>query len=159
MTCTTNQLGPREAPSRREFSPTDPGSTRPMKSIPFLISHHHLLERLNHIAKPLGYSFEPVNSLEALRDHLAVTAAPTVWTESVVDDGNWRDVLEVCGELPEPPAVVVTTLSDSPTVWAEAAAAGVAEFLAVPFAAPEVRRCLLSVGQGREAGKQLETAV
>ncbi len=124
------------------------------------MSRSQHLERLNNIARPLGYIFQPFDSLEALRAQLQESSsAPAVWTDSHVDDGDWRDVLDLCGSQQPPLPVVVVAPSDSPALWAEVAEAGAAEFLSAPFAAPEVRRCLLTVGGETQQPEALEAAV
>lgn len=124
------------------------------------MSRSQHLERLNNIARPLGYTFEPLDSLEALRARLKGSSpAPAVWTDCYLEDGDWRDVLDFCESQPQPLPVVVVASCDNPSLWAEVSEAGVAEFLSAPFAAPEVRRCLLMVGGQAEQSEALEAAV
>lgn len=130
-----------------------------LKPIPLLMSRSQHVERLNRIAGPLGYVFEPLDSLEALAASLAKSPASAVWTDCCVDDGDWRDVLALCQRQQPPLPVVVAAPSDSPALWAEVAEAGVAEFLSAPFAAPEVRRCLLTIGGETLQAEPLEAAV
>lgn len=125
-----------------------------------MMSRSQHLERLNNIARPLGYTFQPLDSLEALRTRLQESSpVPAVWTDCFLEDGDWRDVLDLCGSQRPPVPVVVIAPSDSPALWAEVAEAGVAEFVSAPFAAPEVRRCLLTVGGQTEQPEALEAAV
>lgn len=139
-------MGPRHAaPTPAELAPLMSGLSRPSRSIPYLVSRPEHLARLSAIAAPLGYEFVPIDSLQALQEHLREFPATMVWTDSHHPDGDWQDVLMVCRDRSEELPVVVLALSDSPALWEQANQAGVAEFLALPVAAPEVRRCLLSL--------------
>lgn len=149
MKCSASRLGPRRfAPLPQAHLPASPTPDGHLRTIPFLISREERLQRLGPIAESMGFRFHALESIEALGDYLREFPAIAVWTDSHLPDGDWRDVLDVCQrQSPETP-VVVTAISDSPALWAEAAEAGVAEFLAPPFAAPEVRRCLLAAAAG-----------
>jgi len=146
MKCHAERMGPRHAaPTPAELAPLMSGLSRPSRSIPYLVSRPEHIERLSAIAAPLGYQFVPIESLQALHEHLKEFPATMVWTDSHHPDGDWQDVLMVCRDRSEELPVVVLALSDSPTLWEQANEAGVAEFLALPVAAPEVRRCLLTL--------------
>lgn len=144
MKCSASRLGPRRfAPLPRATAPATPIPDGQPRAIPFLVSRDEHLLRLGPIAESLGLRFHPLESVEQLAAYLSEFPAAAVWTDSHLPDGNWRDVLELCRQQEPAPPVVVTALSDSPALWAEASEAGVAEYLAPPFAAQEVRRCLL----------------
>jgi DNA-binding NtrC family response regulator len=152
MKCHAERMGPRhDAPTPAEFASLASGAARPTRSIPYLVSRLEHLERLSVIAAPLGYDFVPIDSLQALHEHLKEFPATMVWTDSHHPDGDWQDVLMVCRDRSEELPVVVLALSDSPALWEQANQAGVAEFLALPVAAPEVRRCLLSLAAAHAA--------
>lgn len=160
MKCSALRMGPRRfAPLPREFSPLQSGNPRPSRTIPFLVSRPEHLERLGSIAESLGFSFHSLETVDDLRDYLREFPAPTVWTDSHLPDGDWRDVLEICRQQSPEPPLVVTALTDSATLWVEVNEAGVAEFLSPPFAGPEVRRCLLSVTSEAVARHPVEATI
>ncbi|MCW5964276.1 MAG: hypothetical protein KIT83_09565 [Bryobacterales bacterium] len=139
-------------------SPASPIPDGHPRTIPFLISREESLQRLGPIAESMGFRFHALENLQELCDYLREFPAVAVWTDSHLPDGDWRDVLDVCHQqCPETP-VVVTAQFDSPALWAEAAEAGVAEFLAPPFAAPEVRRCLLAAAAGDRVLEPVQAA-
>ncbi len=111
------------------------------------------MSRLSQIAEPMGFRFEGLASLDALAAYLRKAPALAVWTDAYLADGDWREVLSLCREHSPHLPVFVTASSDSPTLWTEALHAGVAEWIVAPFAAPEVRRCLLLSASPREGNE------
>jgi DNA-binding NtrC family response regulator len=152
MKCNAVRMGPRHAaPTPGDLSPLVSGSSRPTRSIPYLVARAEHLERVSSIAASLGYEFVRIDSLDEFQEHLRAFPATMVWTDSHLHDGSWRDVLSLCREQSPELPVVVLAMTDSPALWEEANQEGVAEFLAPPFAAPEVRRCLLSLASAVES--------
>ncbi len=149
MKCQASRLGPRRfAPSHSAASPLAAALSSPRpeghpRTIPFVVSRPDHLTRLGNIAESLGFTFCGLETLDDLGEYLRQFPAAAVWTNSQLADGDWRDVLAFCQQFYPSLPVFVTAVSDSPALWAEAAEAGVAELIAAPFAAPEVRRCLL----------------
>ena len=138
-------MGPRRfAPLHRALTPSSASLAGRSRTIPFLISREEHLLRLGPIAESMGFHFHRLEGVEELQRYLGQFPVPAVWADSDFMDGDWRDVLALCRQQTPVVPLVVTALADSPGQWAEALEAGVAEFLAPPFAAPEVRRCLLS---------------
>ncbi len=160
MKCSVSRLGPRRfAPLPRTLAGPSPVADGHPRTIPFLISREEQLHRLGPIAESLGYRFHALGSVEELAKYLREFPSAAVWTDSCLPDGDWRDVLALCQQQSPSPPLIVTSLSDSPALWAEAAEAGVAEFLAAPFAAPEVRRCLLSPSTATPMAEPVEAAL
>jgi len=63
-----------------------------------------------------------------------------VVAEADLPDGNWKDLLDIVGNLPDPPQLIVFSPRADDMLWAEVLNLGGYDVLPVPFAAEEVRR-------------------
>ena len=63
-----------------------------------------------------------------------------VFCEKDLQPGSWRDLLDLCAGLPDPPLLIVTSRLADERLWAEALNLGAYDVLAKPFDATEVAR-------------------
>lgn len=128
-------------------------------SIPYFTASRDRFDRLARIASALRLEVEHIESLDALPAYLRAQQPVAVITDSELADGNWRDVLEHCRFAAPEVRVLVTGRSNSSSIWTEVSEAGGEDFLAQPFYAPEVRRCLRALAEGAPREHLLEAAV
>jgi DNA-binding NtrC family response regulator len=65
-----------------------------------------------------------------------------ILTEAALPDGRWLDLLNLAGEIPHGPQVIVTDPHADARFWAEALNLGAYDLLPQPFYEPEVCRIL-----------------
>jgi DNA-binding NtrC family response regulator len=82
-----------------------------------------------------------LNCLQALLclqdQNVAVVVA-----EADLPDGNWKDLLDIAANLPEPPQLIVFSPRADDALWAEVLNLGGYDVLPAPFAAQEVLRTI-----------------
>lgn len=128
-------------------------------SIPYFTPSRDRFDRLARIASVLRVELQHVESLSDLPTLLRRDAPPALVTDCDLADGNWRDVLEQCRFDAPGTRVLVTGRTDSASIWAEVSAAGAEDFIAQPFYAPEVRRCLRNLAETAPHEQLLEAAI
>jgi DNA-binding NtrC family response regulator len=62
--------------------------------------------------------------------------------EADLPDGNWKDLLDIAANLPDPPQLIVFSHIADDILWAEVLNLGGYDVLPVPFAADEVLRTI-----------------
>lgn len=127
--------------------------------VPFLTPSDATFRQLHAIAASMGISLEKLYRLKDLHDWMEQEEPAAVLTDSTFDDGDWRDVLDYCRQHAASPPVIVTTRTDSASLWAEVAESGAADLLAQPFYASEARRCLKSVTEVQLADEVPEPTI
>lgn len=65
-----------------------------------------------------------------------------VVAEADLPDGNWKDLLDIAANLPDPPLLIVFSRRADDMLWAEVLNLGGYDVLPVPFAAEEVLRTI-----------------
>lgn len=131
---------------------------RAMK-IPYLTASRDRFDRLARIAAVLRVDLQHVESLADLPALLKHDPPAALITDCDLADGNWRDVVEFCRFEAPGVRILVTGRTNSSSIWTEVSEAGAEDFLAQPFYAPEVRRCLLSLAERLEHEHLLEAAI
>ena len=93
-------------------------------------------------------------SLAEATGTLKANCYPVVLCERDLNPGDWRDLLRSTFELPDPPAIVVTSRHADDHLWAEALNLGAYDVLTKPFERCEVMRVLDSACSwwGRQRG-------
>jgi len=79
-----------------------------------------------------------------------------VFTDLVLTDGKWQDVVRLAADLPIPVNTVVVSRVVDVTLYLESLEAGAYDFIAPPFAADaiaHVARCALENARQREASR------
>ena len=62
--------------------------------------------------------------------------------EADLPDGNWKDLLDIAANLPDPPQLIVFSPRADDMLWAEVLNLGGYDVLPAPFAAEEVLRTI-----------------
>lgn len=127
--------------------------------VPYVTGSGDRFERLSRIASVQRMDLCQVSSVAELEGWLASHRASVLITDSQVEDGSWQDALECCRSRAPEARVVVTARTDSPSLWTEVAEAGAVDFIAQPFYAPEVRRCLRTLAEFVEREQLAEAAI
>jgi len=76
---------------------------------------------------------------------LSRLGALVVFTDSVLPDGTWKDLLAMISSLDEPPLLVVTSRLADEHLWSEVLNLGGYDVLVKPFVEREVKHVLASV--------------
>lgn len=121
-------------------------------TVPYVTASADRFERLARIASVQRMDLCQVSTVAELESWLASNRTTVLITDSQLEDGDWLDALECCRSHAPETRLVVTARTDSPSLWTEVAEAGAVDFIAQPFYAPEVRRCLRTLAEfeGRE---------
>ena len=69
--------------------------------------------------------------------------------DCLLPDGNWQDILSQIAALPEPSAVIVTSISPDACLRADVRAMGGNEVLSKPFVPEEVSRVVVAAWENR----------
>jgi len=83
-----------------------------------------------------------------------------VFSECDLPDGTWKDLLGYVSEMPQPPALIVTSRLADAYLWSEVLNLGGFDVLAKPFIEKEVRQVLASALRYRveEPGRRTRAA-
>jgi response regulator of citrate/malate metabolism len=81
-----------------------------------------------------------------------------LFCECDLPDGTWKDLLAFASEVPQPPAVIVTSRLADAYLWSEVLNLGGFDVLAKPFVEKEVRQVLASALRYREPVRRTRAA-
>ena len=102
---------------------------------------------LSNLLTAVSIPIEHASCLEEAASKLQENRFQAVLTEAELEDGTWRDVLNLARRLPRRLEVVVTHPWADASLWAEAISVGAYDLLAQPFEGMEVRRVLKSASE------------
>jgi DNA-binding response OmpR family regulator len=88
---------------------------------------------------------ETANTCREALQKVPHIGALAIFVDSVLPDGNWKDVLALAITLEEPPLLVVTSRLADDTLWSEVLNLGGYDVLIKPLVKEEVRRVLASI--------------
>ena len=108
----------------------------------FVSPHHEDATVLSRMLGSLPVPLEHVADLQHARVTIQVEPYQVIFTEAILPDGTWRDVVDLARRVTHPPAVIVTDASADARFWAEVLNLGAYDLIAQPFATAEVRRIL-----------------
>ncbi|HTS30884.1 MAG TPA: hypothetical protein VMH81_33660 [Bryobacteraceae bacterium] len=111
-----------------------------------------MLENLPLVLDHVGSIHQACTMLQ--QNHYAV-----ILTETAVQDGSWKDVLQMARDCPRELQVLVTDLHGDARLWAEVLNLGAYDLVAQPFYQPEVCRILLNACRPRHEYPALAAAV
>jgi DNA-binding response OmpR family regulator len=93
---------------------------------------------LGHSAWTLSTACDLASARQLLSQHLV----HVVLCDPTLPDGTWHNMLDVLGELPEPPQLIVTAHHADDRLWAEVLNLGAWDVLVKPFHPKEVYRTI-----------------
>jgi CheY-like chemotaxis protein len=136
-----------------EFLTLPPGTPARILSISPFPSDHAVLRK---VVSGTPWRLTARKTASDAVDELYRERFRVIFCEFHLEDGTWRDVLDLAANLDEPPLLVVTAQLADDHVWAEVLNLGGYDVLSKPLVEEEVRRVLhLAIAhQTRPARKQ-----
>ena len=85
-----------------------------------------------------NWEVHSVGTAKAAKRLLEMHAIPVVLCSTELLDGNWHDIVQFSGSLPDPPKVVVFTPEATESFWRKAIETGAHDVLTTPFDSSDV---------------------
>jgi len=125
----------------------------------FVSGRHEDARRLSQMLAALPVILDHAESLDRAQIKLEESEYSVILTESVLQDGNWLDVLHLARRSPNELQVIVTDPHADARLWAQALNLGAFDVLSQPFYEPEVRRILYNACSRTESHVHAMAAV
>jgi DNA-binding NtrC family response regulator len=100
---------------------------------------------LRRIVDELPWQVKSVRSCCRALEHLVKERFAVVFCESTLEDGSWKDVLELIGTGPAATPLIVTSRLADATLWSEVLNLGGYDVLAKPFLTRDVTHVLTTI--------------
>jgi DNA-binding NtrC family response regulator len=111
------------------------------------VEDHEILREMFHRH---GWMLEHASSFDSISMRLSQMAASVVITERDLSGRNWKDVMELLENLPDPPFLIVISRQADESLWAEALNLGAYDVLSKPLDDTEALRVLTSAWNHRQ---------
>lgn len=112
------------------------------KGVLFVSPRREDATTLSSMLRSLSVPIEYVADLAQARAMIRDGKYPVILTEANLNDGTWRDILELARRAAPRSEVIVTDAGADARFWAEVLNMGAYDLIAQPFAAGEVQRIL-----------------
>jgi DNA-binding NtrC family response regulator len=112
------------------------------KGVLFVSPRREDATTLSSMLRSLSISIEYVADLASARAVIRDGKYPVILTEANLNDGTWRDILELARQVAPRSEVIVTDAGADARFWAEVLNMGAYDLIAQPFATGEVQRIL-----------------
>ena len=100
---------------------------------------------LRHIVAKTEWRVDVAYTVTQAVEKLRCISAVVIFSECLLPDGTWKDVLDLTLQLDRPPLLVVTSTLADDLLWSEVLNLGGYDVLLKPLSEEEVRRLLVSV--------------
>jgi DNA-binding NtrC family response regulator len=118
---------------------TNPEKVLTVLSVSPMEDHHFSLQFILNHSK---WKLCKTNSIMSALDFLRARKTAVVLCETDLGLGTWRDLLQQITDVPDAPAVIVSSRVADDRLWAEALNLGAWDVLAKPFVKNEVFRAV-----------------
>ena len=120
-----------------------------VRKILSISAEHGVHDSLRALLRDTDWRITPVYSCQQAMACLCRQRVDIIICDCLLPDGNWQDILSHIAALPEPSAVIVTSISPDARLRAEVRAMGGYEVLSKPFEPDEVLRVVVAAWENR----------
>ena len=102
----------------------------------------HEVSTLSHILGHSAWTLTTASDIGSACGLLRQHHVHVVMCDARLEDGTWKDMLDVIADLPEPPQLIVTASHADDRLWAEVLNLGAWDVLVKPYRPKEVYRTI-----------------
>jgi DNA-binding response OmpR family regulator len=112
-----------------------------------VIPQEHDLAVLSRILSHSAWTILSASSVQEARELLTSDHVHVVVANRMLSDGDWKDLLSITSEMPDPPQLIVISRDGDERLWAEVLNLGAWDVLVKPFHPKEVFRTIHAAWQ------------